>query len=76
MGDGAFVAAGTFATEAEADAVAKNLSGVGRASLEKSTLDGRDWFTLNIYADGRASLDDLLAAAWERGAPDAIIVRE
>lgn len=76
MGDGAFVAAGTFATEAEADAVAKNLSGVGRASLEKSTLDGREWFTLNVYADGRASLDDLLAAAWERGAPDAIIVRE
>jgi len=70
------VAAGTFAGEAEAEAVAKSLSAVGRTSLEKSTLDGSDWFTLNVYADGRASLDDLLAAAWQRGAPDAIIVRE
>ncbi len=76
MSGGAFVAAGTFAGEAEAEAVAKSLSAVGRTSLEKSTLDGSDWFTLNVYADGRASLDDLLAAAWQRGAPDAIIVRE
>jgi len=76
MGDGAFVAAGTFATEAEANAVAKNLSSVGRTSLEVSTLDGSDWFTLNVYADGRASLDELLAAAWQNGASDAIIVRE
>lgn len=73
---GAFVAAGTFATEAEAGDVARELAVLGRPSMEKSTLDGRDWYTLNLYADGRASLDDLLSAAWTHGAPDAIIVRE
>lgn len=76
MSGGAFVAAGTFATEAEADSVAAGLSALGRASLEKSSLDGRDWYTLNLYADGRATLDDLLSAAWAHGAPDAIIVRD
>lgn len=75
MADGAFVAAGTFASEAEADDIARRLSAFGRPSLEKSTLDGRDWYTLNLYADGRASLDDLLSAAWTHGAPDAIVVR-
>ena len=76
MSDGAFVAAGTFASEAEADGIARELAALGRPSLEKSTLDGRDWYTLNLYADGRASLDDLLSAAWTHGAPEAIIVRD
>lgn len=76
LSDGAFVAAGTFATEAEADGIARELAALGRPSLEKSTLDGRDWYTVNLYADGRASLDDLLSAAWTHGAPEAIIVRD
>lgn len=76
MSGGAFVAAGTFSTEAEADSVADGLSALGRASLEKSSFDGRDWFTVNLYADGRASLDELLSAAWAHGAPDAMVVRD
>ncbi|WP_202305754.1 septal ring lytic transglycosylase RlpA family protein [Mesorhizobium sp. L-8-10] len=71
----AYVAVGTFASQGEADRLTKALSAHGRASLETSELDGRAWYTVNLYADGRASLDDLLEAAWANGAPDAMTIR-
>lgn len=74
--DAAYVAAGTFETREEADQLVDALSAFGRASLERSELDGREWYTVNLYADGRNSIDDLLEAAWQNGAPDAMTVRE
>ena len=74
--DAAYVAAGTFGSQGEAGRLMEALSGFGRVSLEKSELDGRDWYTVNLYADGRTSLDGLLEAAWQNGAPDAMTVRD
>lgn len=74
--DAAYVAAGTFETREKADRLMEALSAFGRASLERSELDGREWYTVNLYADGRNSLDSLLEAAWRNGAPDAMTVRE
>lgn len=71
-----FVAAGTFASKAEADVVAGRLAPLGRSSIEKSSDGGRDWYTLSLFADGPASLEELLSAAWASGAVDAIIVRD
>lgn len=72
---GAFVAAGTFETRAEADRLARVLAGFGRTSLEKSELRTGDWYTLNVYPESGHSLDDILRAAWAGGAADAIAVR-
>lgn len=74
--DAAYVAVGTFASETEAGRLAKALSAYGRASLETSELEGRSWYTVNLYTDGRASLDGLLEAAWANGAPDAMTIRD
>jgi rare lipoprotein A len=74
--DAAYVAAGTFDSREEAERLIKALSGFGRVSLEKSDLEGQDWYTVNLYADGRTSLDGLLEAAWRNGAADAITVRD
>lgn len=74
--DAAYIAVGTFASEAEAGRLTKALSAYGRTSLETSELDGRPWYTVNLYTDGRGSLDDMLEAAWANGAPDAMAVRD
>jgi len=38
-------------------------------------VDGAPLYNVNLYADGHASLDDMLEKAWSSGAPDAIAVR-
>ena len=75
-GSGAYVAAGTVASRPEADRLARVLSRFGRTSLERSEAQGHDWYTVNVYADGRNSLDQMLEAAWRNGAPDAMTVRD
>jgi rare lipoprotein A len=72
----AYVAAGSFASEAEARAVLRALSSQGRTVLEKSETDGASWYTVNVYPDGRRDIDGLLETAWANGAPDAITVRD
>lgn len=71
-----FVAAGTFTDRAEAEKVRMQLSAFGRAIFEESVVDGTEVFSVSLYEDGRGSLDDMLAAAWQNGAPDAIAVRD
>jgi len=71
----AYIAAGTFETAGKANRVAHALSHVGRVSVEKSVVDGAPLYNVNLYADGHASLDDMLEKAWSSGAPDAIAVR-
>ncbi len=71
-----YVAAGSFASKAEALALVKALSEAGRATVEASAENGRTWYTVNVYPDGRLDIDAVLEAAWAHGAPDAITVRE
>ena len=66
-----YVAAGTFATRGAAVAMAASLSDVGLPAI------GADGgvFALSIFPDGRAKVDDILRAAWQAGAGDAMTVR-
>lgn len=71
----AYIAAGTFETAAKADSVGRSLADLGRVSVEKSAVGGATLYTVNLYPDGHASLDDMLQHAWAAGAPDAMTVR-
>ncbi|WP_442577558.1 septal ring lytic transglycosylase RlpA family protein [Mesorhizobium sp. ASY16-5R] len=71
-----FVAAGTYTDKAEAEHVRQELAAFGRVSIEVSTAEGGEIYSVNLYEDGRNSLDDLLEAAWDHGAPDAIAIRD
>lgn len=70
-----YVAAGTFDDAAEAKRVATALQPFGRTEIQRSDLDGNDWYAVNLYPDGHGGLDELLQAAWSHGAPDALAVR-
>lgn len=70
-----YVAAGSFDDAAEAQRVASALKSFGRTEIQRTELDGNDWYAVNVYPDGHGSIDDLLQAAWSHGAPDALVVR-
>ncbi|QKC83966.1 septal ring lytic transglycosylase RlpA family protein [Mesorhizobium sp. NZP2077] len=70
-----YVAAGTFDDAAEAKRVAAALQPFGRTEIQRSDLDGNDWYAVNLYPNGHGGVDDLLQAAWSHGAPDALAVR-
>jgi len=70
-----YVAAGSFDKAAEAKRVAAALEPFGRTEIQRTELDGNDWYAVNVYPDGHGSIDDLLQAAWSHGAPDALAVR-
>jgi rare lipoprotein A len=70
-----YVAAGSFDKAAEAKRVAAALEPFGRIEIQRTELDGNDWYAVNVYPDGHGSIDDLLQAAWSHGAPDALAVR-
>ena len=71
-----FVAAGSFTDRAEADRLAAILADFGKTEIETSHVDGADWYSVNLRSDGKGSIDDLLQAAWDHGASDAIAVRD
>jgi rare lipoprotein A len=71
-----YVAVGSFDNEGAATRIAKDLAGFGKVEIEKSMLDGRDWYSVNLYPDGHGDVDALLQAAWSHGAPDALAVRD
>ncbi|MER8750984.1 septal ring lytic transglycosylase RlpA family protein [Mesorhizobium sp. M1050] len=70
-----YVAAGSFEDVAEAKRIAAQLAAFGKIEIQRSELDGEDWYSVNLYPDGHSNLDDLLQAAWSHGAPDALAVR-
>lgn len=70
-----YVAAGSFDDAAEAKRVAAALEQFGRTEIQRTELDGNDWYAVNVYPDGHGSIDDMLQAAWSHGAPDALVVR-
>lgn len=71
----AYVAAGSFEDAVEAKRVAAELAEFGKTEIQRSNLDGKDWYSVNLYPDGHRNLDELLKAAWSHGAPDALAVR-
>lgn len=75
-GDESYVLAGTFADQAEAERVASALKGAGRIEIDQSEDPAGTWYSVSVYSDGRHSLDDILQAAWDNGAPDALAVRD
>ena len=72
----AYVAAGTFDSGAEAKRVAKALSEYGRTSIDQTEYEGRTWYSVDLFSDGRNSIDAMLKAAWSHGAPDAFAVHD
>ncbi len=70
-----YIAAGAYRSEAEAQRVARRLSGVGKVVIRRAEGEGAEWHALEIYADGHADLDAILETAWKSGAPDALVVR-
>jgi rare lipoprotein A len=72
----AYVAAGTFADAAEAERVAAILGDVGRVDIERSEEPTGTWYSVEVRSDGRQSIDDILQAAWDSGATDALAVRD
>jgi rare lipoprotein A len=72
----AYVAAGTFEDGEEARRVAKALSAYGRTLVEQSDFEGKTWYSVDLYPDGKTSLDAMLKAAWSHGAPDAFAVHD
>ena len=71
-----YIAAGSFTRQAQAEQLAGTLSAFGRTDVETSEIDGTLWYGVNLRPDGRGSLDELLQAAWQSGASDAITVRD
>lgn len=71
-----YVAAGTFEDGEEAKRVAKALSAYGRTLVEQSDFEGKTWYSVDLYPDGKISLDAMLKAAWTHGAPDAFAVHD
>ncbi|QPC93123.1 septal ring lytic transglycosylase RlpA family protein [Mesorhizobium sp. INR15] len=70
-----YVAAGSFENAAEAKRIAAQLAAFGKTEIQRSELDGEDWYSVNLYPDGHRNLDEMLQAAWSHGAPDALVVR-
>jgi rare lipoprotein A len=73
---GPYIAAGSFTGEGAANRLAETLAAFGRTEIEKTEIDGTIWYGVNLRGDGRATIDELLEAAWTHGAPDAITVRD
>lgn len=67
-----YVAAATFKKRRDALALAERLGRFGAAEVESA---GKA-YSVTLRYDGRLTGDDLLRAAWENGAPDAMTVRE
>jgi rare lipoprotein A len=76
VGNDDYVAAGTFADKAQADAIAAALDGMGRISVEPSQDETGTWYSVEIRSDGSHSVDDILQAVWNNGAPDALAVHD
>jgi rare lipoprotein A len=74
--EAAYVAVGTFASAADSSSQARGLAAYGRVQVEVAEDAGRKFYSVNLYPDGRASIDDMLKHAWENGARDAMTVRD
>ena len=71
-----YVAVGTFASAADSSRQAEYLSAYGRIQVETAKVGARTFYSVNLYTDGRASIDEMLKQAWSHGAGDAMTVRD
>jgi rare lipoprotein A len=71
-----YVAVGTFASAADSSRQAKYLSAYGRIQVETAKAGSQTFYSVNLYPDGRASIDEMLRQAWAHGAGDAMTVRD
>jgi rare lipoprotein A len=71
-----YVMVGSFETAEEANAFGKKLAAFGRVEVETSDADGKTWRTVNLHADGRYPVDDMLRAAWAEGADGAMTIHD
>lgn len=69
-----YVAVGTYADQAQAEAMARALDGAGKVRIE--TDYHGDGFAVSLHADGSLAVDDMLRTAWAAGAAEAMTVRE
>jgi rare lipoprotein A len=71
-----YVAVGTFDSAADSSRQAKDLSAYGRAEVQAAQTGSQTFYSVNLYPDGRASIDEMLEQAWAHGATDAMTVRD
>jgi rare lipoprotein A len=71
-----YIAVGTFASAADSSRRAKYLSAYGRVQVETAKAGSQTFYSVNLYPDGRASIDEMLRQAWAHGASDAMTVRD
>jgi rare lipoprotein A len=71
-----YVAVGTFASAADSSRQARDLSAYGRVQVETAKVGAQTFYSVNLYPDGRASIDEMLKQAWAHGAGDAMTVRD
>jgi rare lipoprotein A len=71
-----YVAVGTFASAADNSRQARYLSAYGRIQVETAKAGSQTFYSVNLYPDGRASIDEMLRQAWAHGAGDAMTVRD
>jgi rare lipoprotein A len=71
-----YIAVGTFASAADSSRRAKYLSAYGRVQVETAKAGSQTFYSVNLYPDGRASIDEMLRQAWAHGAGDAMTVRD
>ncbi|RUX80025.1 septal ring lytic transglycosylase RlpA family protein, partial [Mesorhizobium sp. M7A.F.Ca.CA.004.08.1.1] len=57
-----YVAAGSFEDAGEAKRIAAQLAAFGKIEIQRSELDGEDWYSVNLYPDGHRNLDEMLQA--------------
>jgi rare lipoprotein A len=71
-----YIAVGTFGSAADSARQAKELSAYGRVRVETAKAGSRTFYSVSLYPDGRASIDEMLRQAWAHGADDAMTVRD
>lgn len=72
-----YVMVGTFESKQQAVRLRDTLSGFGTASIRPTTDgQGRKWYSLSLRSSGVTSVDNMLQAAWDAGATDALTVRD
>lgn len=71
-----YVMVGSFETTEEANSLADKLAAFGHVAIETADSNGKTWRTVNLHADGRYAVDDMLRAAWDAGADGAMTIHD
>ncbi|WP_157017871.1 septal ring lytic transglycosylase RlpA family protein [Mesorhizobium xinjiangense] len=72
---GGYVAVGSFADRQEAERIIARLSDIGQTRLQVEPTASGAWYSVTLHGGAATPLDDLLLAAWDAGASEALPVR-